>query len=158
MAFAIASLSGSWQTRWTSYAMDGVAKEDIEMRKTIVSFALAASLAALPSVVRAEPPGVEVGFSVLSAMSNLIYTPAKVVVAAVGFPLGAAAGFLNGGDTRAAYAFWVPMMGGKYFLTSDQMDGTSPVEFFGSDYADRPSGYGRTHHGCAAYDAKYVTR
>jgi hypothetical protein len=126
------------------------------MRKTIVSFALAASLAALPSVVRAEPPGTEVGFSVLSALGNLIYTPTKVVVAAVGLPLGAAAGFLNGGDTRAAYAFWVPMVGGKYFLTSDQIDGSSPVEFFGSDYADRPSGYGRTHHVSAAYDAKYL--
>jgi hypothetical protein len=127
------------------------------MRKSIISFALAASLAALPSVVRAEPPGVEVGFSALSAVSNLFYTPAKVIVAAVGLPLGAAAGFLNGGDTRAAYAFWVPMVGGKYFLTSDQMDGKSPVEFFGSDYADRPGGYSKTHYGCAAYDAKYAT-
>ena len=126
------------------------------MRKTIVSFALAASLAVAPSVARAESPGAEIGFSLLSAVSNVFYTPAKVVVSAVGFPVGALAGFLNGGDTRAAYAIWVPMCGGRYFLTSDTMDGRAPVEFFGSDYADRPGTYGRAHHGGAAYEAKYI--
>jgi hypothetical protein len=106
-------------------------------------------------MARAEGAGAEVGFSILAAMSNLVYTPAKVVVATVGLGVGALAGFLSGGDTRSAYAFWVPMAGGRYFLTADQMDGNVPVEFFGSDYADQPSSYGRTHHGCAAYDAMY---
>lgn len=128
------------------------------MRKTIASFVLAVGLVAVPAVVRADAPGVELGFSALAAAGNLLYTPAKVLVAAVGLPLGAVAGFLNGGDTRAAYAFWVPMAGGRYFLTSDQMDGTQPVEFFGSDYKDRPSQYDRTHHGCASYDAGYMER
>jgi hypothetical protein len=81
-----------------------------------------------------------------------------VVVAAVGLPVGAVAGFLNGGDTRAAYAIWVPTAGGNYFLTADMMDGRQPVEFFGSDYADRPGRYGQTHHGSGAYDAKYTTQ
>jgi hypothetical protein len=107
------------------------------MRKTIVSLALAASLAVAPSVARADSQGNEVLFSFASAFCNLGYTPAKVAVAAVGFPIGAMAGLLNGGDTRAAYAFWVPTIGGTYFLTSDMMDGRQPVEFFGSDYADR---------------------
>src|SRR6185369_11722475 len=108
------------------------------MRKTIVSFMLAASLAA-PSVVRADSQGNEVAFSLVSAFCNIFYTPAKVLVAAVGLPIGAIAGTLNGGDTRAAYAVWVPTAGGSYFLTADMMDGKQPVEFFGSDYADRPS-------------------
>ena len=127
------------------------------MRKTIAGFLVAATLAGAPAMARAEGPGADVGFSILAAMSNLFYMPAKVVVATVGLGVGALAGFLNGGDTRAAYAFWVPMAGGRYFLTADQMDGKAPVEFFGSDYADKPSTNGQTHHGCAAYDAKYHT-
>jgi hypothetical protein len=124
------------------------------MRKTIASFVVAASLFGSAGVARAQDPGRELTFSFLAAMSNVVfYTPAKVIVAAVGLPLGAIAGTVNGGDTRAAYAFWVPMVGGQYFLTSDQMDGSQPIEFLGSDYADTPSQYGRTHHGSAVYDA-----
>jgi hypothetical protein len=128
------------------------------MRKVIVSFVLAASIAVVPSVSRAASQGDEVAFSLVSAMCNLFYTPAKGVVAAVGLPVGAVAGFLNGGDTRAAYAIWVPTAGGSYFLTADMMNGKQPVEFFGSDYADRPGRYGQTHHGSGATDAKYVTQ
>lgn len=127
------------------------------MRKTIAGFLVAASLVAAPAA-RAEDPGSEVGFSILAAASNLLYTPAKIVVATVGLVTGAVAGTLTGGDTRTAYAFWVPTAGGRYFLTADQMDGNVPVEFFGSDYSDRPSTYGRTHHGCAAYDAMYTQK
>jgi hypothetical protein len=128
------------------------------MRKTIASFVLAASLAAVPSVARATDPGDEVAFSSAAALCNIFYTPAKVLVAAVGLPVGALAGFMTGGDTRSAYAVWVPTAGGSYFLTADQMDGRRPVEFFGDDYADRPSTYGRTHHGSAASDALYIKR
>ena len=125
------------------------------MRKTIISFALAASLAVAPSVARADTQGNEMLFSFVSAFCNLGYTPAKAIVAAVGAPVGAMAGLLGGGDTRAAYAFWVPTMGGTWFLTSDMMDGRVPVEFFGSDYADRPGTYGRRMYGEAAYEARY---
>ena len=127
------------------------------MRKTIVSFMLAASLAA-PSVVRADSQGNEVAFALTSALCNIFYTPAKVVVAAVGLPVGALTAFATGGDTRSAYAVWVPTAGGTYFLTPSMMTGREPIEFFGSDYADRPSGYGQTHHGSGAYDAKYTTQ
>ena len=125
------------------------------MRKTIAGILVATSLVGAPVMARADGAGTEVAFSTLAALSNIGYTPAKVVVATVGLVTGAVAGFLNGGDTRAAYAFWVPMAGGRYFLTADQIDGKIPVEFFGHDYADRPGQYGRTHHGSAAYDAKY---
>jgi len=125
------------------------------MRKTIASLVVAAGLVATPLAARADSPGAELGFSTLAALSNLFYAPAKLVVAAGGFVAGGVAGLLDGGDTRAAYAFWVPTMGGSYFLTADEMDGRKPVEFFGSDYADRPSTYENTHYGCAAYDAEY---
>jgi hypothetical protein len=128
------------------------------MRKTIATLVLAASLAALPSAARATEPGEELAFSTLAALSNIVYTPAKVVVAAGGLVVGAVAGFLNGGDTRSAYAFWVPAAGGSYFLTADQMDGREPVEFFGDDYADRPSRYGRTHFSDPASEAHYNKR
>jgi hypothetical protein len=128
------------------------------MRKTIVSFVLAAGLAALPSVARATEPGEDLGFSTLAALCNIVYTPAKIVVAATGLTVGAVAGFLTGGDARSAYAFWVPTAGGSYFLTADQMDGREPVEFFGDDYADRPSRYGRTHFGDPSSEATYIRR
>ena len=127
------------------------------MRKTLVSVMLAASLAA-PSVVRADSQGNEVAFALTSALCNIFYTPAKALVAAVGLPVGAIAAFATGGDTRSAYAVWVPTAGGTYFLTPAMMDGREPIEFFGSDYADRPSTYGQTHHGSGAYDAKYTSQ
>ena len=127
------------------------------MRKTIVSFMLAASLAA-PSVVRAESQGNEVAFGLTAALCNIFYTPGKALVAAVGLPVGALAAFATGGDTRTAYSIWVPTAGGTYFLTADMMDGREPIEFFGSDYADRPARFGQTHHGSGATDAKYVSQ
>ena len=127
------------------------------MRKTIVSFMLAASLAA-PSVVRADSQGNEVAFGLTAALCNIFYTPGKAIVAAVGLPVGALAAFATGGDTRTAYSIWVPTAGGTYFLTADMMDGREPIEFFGSDYADRPGRYGQTHHGSGAYDAKYTSQ
>ena len=127
------------------------------MRKTIVSFMLAASLAA-PSVVRADSQGNEVAFALTAALCNIFYTPGKAIVAAVGLPVGALAAFATGGDMRTAYSIWVPTAGGTYFLTADMMDGREPIEFFGSDYADRPSTYGQTHHGSGAYDAKYTNQ
>jgi hypothetical protein len=156
MADAVAGDAGSWQTRHRSIATDGLVEGRHIMRKTIAGFMVAATLCG-PAVARAQDPGREVELSVLAAVSNLWYTPAKVVVATLGLAAGAVAGTLSGGDTRTAYAFWVPAAGGSYFVTADQMAGRVPMEFFGSDYADRPSTYGRTHHGCAAYDAKYTT-
>jgi len=125
------------------------------MRKTIASLVVAAGLVAMPMAARADSTGNEMAYSAVAAFSNIFYTPAKAVVAVVGFVAGGAAGMLNGGDTRAAYAFWVPMIGGTWALTADEMNGRQPVEFFGSDYTDRPSTYDRTHQGCAAYDANY---
>ena len=128
------------------------------MRKTIASFVVAASLMMAPAVARAQDPGEELLFSTLAGVSNIFYVPAKIGVAVVGLTVGALAGTLSGGDTRAAYAFWVPTAGGRWFLTADQMAGEQPVEFFGTDYADRPSTYGRAHHGSKVYDATYGMR
>lgn len=100
--------------------------------------ALAAALgAATPA--RALTQGEEAGFSLLAAWANVLYVPAKIVVSAVALPFGALAGWMGGGDTRAAYALWVPAAGGTWFLDHEHLIGQQPIEFFGSDYSDRPS-------------------
>src|SRR5262249_55260051 len=155
MASAVASgrAPGQHQQR---IRREGVVEGGHTMRKTIATAVLAAALAGIPMPAAARDPGQEIAFSSLAALSNIMYTPAKIVVAAGGLTIGALAGFFSGGDTRAAYAWWVPSAGGRYFLTADQMDGKEPVEFFGSDYADRRSERERNHHGSTAYDAMYI--
>ncbi len=128
------------------------------MRKTIATFVLLGVLVGTPAVSRAVDPGEEILFSSLAAFTNLVYIPSKLVVAGAGLVAGTVAGTLNGGDTRAAYAFWVPAAGGSYFVTSDQLAGKEPVEFFGSDYADTPSTYCRVQYGSGMYDAMYDRR
>jgi hypothetical protein len=119
---------------------------------------VAVCLVAMPVAARADRPESEIAYATAAAFGTVFYTPVKAVAAVIGFPLGALAGFVTGGDTRASYAFWVPTIGGDYFLTAAHVAGEEPLEFFGSDYADRPTLYGRTHHGGAAYDAGYVDR
>src|SRR5579875_355352 len=74
--------------------------------------------------------GEEVGYAMLATGANILYVPAKLAVAGTG---------LVGGAVRAAYAVWVPTAGGTFILRPAHMDGTRPIEFFGSDYADAPS-------------------
>ena len=87
---------------------------------------------------RAPTQGEEVFFSVLATAANIFYVPLKAVIAAVAMPAGGFAGAASGGDPRAAYAIWVPALGGTFFLTNSILDGSQPFEFFGSDYADQP--------------------
>ena len=107
-----------------------------------------------PSEGRAHSPGQEFGLAISTAAADLVYTPAKVTVAMVGLALGAVTGVLTGGDVRAAYAIWVPAAGGTYMLRPSHLEGTEPIEFFGSDYADRPSGSATAEAG-GVYEAQY---
>jgi hypothetical protein len=59
---------------------------------------------------------------------------------------------VTGGDTRSAYAIWVPAAGGSYTITTGHLAGTEEFEFWGSDYADQPSTLATTG---AIYDAQY---
>jgi hypothetical protein len=127
-------------------------KEIPNMRKTVVALVLVVAVAVSARPARAVDAGEEVLFAGVAAAANVFYVPAKVALAGLGLPVGALVGALTGGNTRAAYAVWVPTIGGKYFLTPDQMAGKTDVEFIGSDYADRPSDYWGTHHGTVMYD------
>jgi len=101
-------------------------------------------------------PGQEAGWSLGAMGANLGYFPAKLVVASVGAVGGGLAGFLTGGSTRAAYAIWVPTMGGTWLLTPSQLDGSQPVGFFGRDYADTASGMSEDPESSRIYSSRYM--
>ena len=80
----------------------------------------------------------EMLFSFLATATNIFYVPLKFTIAVLAMPAGGIAGALSGGDARTAYAFWVPALGGDFFLTNAHMDGSRPIEFWGSAYPDQP--------------------
>ena len=100
--------------------------------------------------------GQEAGWSLGSAGANLGYFPAKLVVACVGALGGSLAGFLTGGSTRAAYAIWVPTMGGTWLLTPASLDGSERIAFFGSDYADTASASSEDPESSRIYASRYI--
>jgi hypothetical protein len=91
-----------------------------------------------PAPTRAPTQAEEAWFSVLATGANLFYTPLKFAIALLAMPAGGFAGAASGGDARTAYAIWVPALGGTFFLTAAHMEGSKPIEFWGSDYADQP--------------------
>jgi len=112
--------------------------------------------AAMPA--RAIDPGEEALLGLGAAVANTGYVPAKVVVAAVGLVAGGLAGVLTGGNARAAYGLWVPTATGTFLLTPAHFSGEKPVQFFGSDYADKPSRNDRENAANQVYDATYGAR
>jgi hypothetical protein len=124
------------------------------MRRVLVALVLLGGVLGRPAPLRAQSPVVEFGLAVGAAGANLVYLPVKGVVALGGLVLGALTGALTGGDVRAAYAVWVPAASGTYLLTPAHLEGTVPIEFFGSDYADRPS-TAVMAEGAGIYDIQY---
>lgn len=98
-------------------------------------------------------PGHEAALAVLASVTSLVYFPAKVGMAAIGLVGGGLAGVLSGGDTRAAYAIWVPLAGGDYLVRPSHVDGVRPFAVFGTVYDDTPSRY--DSDGSVIYDALY---
>lgn len=98
-------------------------------------------------------PAHEASLAIGAALSSIVYFPVKVTAAAVGLVGGAIAGLVTGGETRAAYAIWVPMAGGNYVVRPAHLDGTRSFAFFGADYEDRPSL--RNQDGSVIYDSLY---
>ena len=125
------------------------------MRRILVAGLLAGVVLARPAPVRAHGAATEVALAFGSAAANLIYLPAKGVIAVGGLVMGGLAGLMTGGDQRAAYAFWVPTASGTYLLTPAKLDGTEPIEFFGSDYADHPCDTATGFEGAGIYEIQY---
>jgi len=140
----------------------GGGRGTVPAMRTIVAVVLSLALGAAsayaenPPTYAQNPPvdqGLEAGTAVSASFINIVYLPAKIVVAFVGGIAGGIAGVLTGGDQRAAYALWVPLMGGDYFVRPENLSGERPLAFLGSDYADQPS----TWNGSStyAYDSLY---
>ena len=123
------------------------------MQRLFAAVTLALLLLARPFPARAEVGPGDAGLALGAAAVNIIYTPVKAIVAAGGLMLGGVVGVLSGGDQRSAYALWVPAAGGSFFVTPKNLDGSEPLEFFGSDYADRPSPYTLDAEEATMYDA-----
>ena len=121
-------------------------------RRLVIALTVAALLLGRPTQGRAATQIDEVGWSLGAAAFNIVYIPAKLVVAGCGLVAGAAAGVLTLGNQRAAYAFWVPAAGGTYVLRPEHLADEEPVEFFGSDYADTPSTFAGFGRGGLYYD------
>ncbi|HZP40795.1 MAG TPA: hypothetical protein VFD84_04690 [Candidatus Binatia bacterium] len=109
------------------------------MRIVMTVLLAAGLLSGRPAVAGMNSPGVEAANALAAAGANLVYVPVKAIVALAGVPVGALTGLLTGGSTRAAYAVWVPTASGTWLLTPEHLEGSQPIEFFGTDYADRPS-------------------
>jgi hypothetical protein len=130
--------------------------------RTIIAVVLSVSLGAASAFAQSRndyvtpvDQGLEAGTSLSATYINFVYLPAKVVVAVVGGVAGSLAGLFTGGDERAAYALWVPTMGGDWFVRPENLSGQKPLAFFGNDYADRPSTWNTENDETYAYDAAY---
>jgi hypothetical protein len=121
----------------------------------IVGALVLALVVGRPVAGRAASPGTEFAMALGAAGANLLYTPAKVVVAVGGLVVGALTGVLTAGDTRAAYAIWVPAASGTYVLRPANLDGSEPIAFFGNDYADTPSTLSAAPEAGGIYEAQY---
>jgi hypothetical protein len=125
------------------------------MRRVLGILVLATFVLGRPVTGRAQSQGQEFGLAVGAAAGNLLYFPAKVLVAIGGGALGGLTGLLTGGDVRAAYAVWVPAASGTYLLTPANLEGRVPLEFFGSDYADQPSQAIGSGEAAGIYEMEY---
>jgi hypothetical protein len=125
------------------------------MRRLIVT-AVLFGLVVTGRPAAANTQAEEAGRALASVGMNIFWVPAKAIMAVVGLAAGSIVGMATGGDTRSAYALWVPMASGTWFVTPDQVDGTRPIEWFGSDYADTPSGLLPGEPGRASYEAMYA--
>ena len=128
------------------------------MRKAMALMTLVWLVGGPVAPARAHGQMEEAGLSLAATTLELVYLPAKILVAAMGLVVGGVAGVLSGGDTRAAYAFWVPAASGTYLLTPAHIEGAQPIEFFGSDYADRPSPVSAGGEAGMVYEAGYGPR
>lgn len=126
------------------------------MIRRLIAAAVLLGLVASAPPARAITQGEEAGRAIASIGMNIFYVPAKAVMAVLGLAAGGIVGIVTGGDERAAYAVWVPVASGTWFVTPDHVDGSRPIEFFGSDYADRPSELGQSEPGRSSYDAMYA--
>jgi hypothetical protein len=74
----------------------------------------------------------QVGWGVLTGLSNLLYVPAKLAYAGLGGLTGGLALGLTGGDMSTAESIWEPSLKGDYFLTPSMIQGQESFSFAGA--------------------------
>ena len=126
------------------------------MTRRLTAAALLIALVASTGPAAAITQGEEAGRAAASIGVNIFYVPAKAVMAVLGLVAGGLVGIVTGGDERASYAVLVPVTSGTWFVTPDHVDGSKPIEFFGSDYSDEPSDEGLSEPGRSSYEAMYA--
>ena len=104
------------------------------MQRAFITLLLMVFLACGPARAEDRNPSREFGLAGASVGANLLYTPPKLLTALIGLPVGALTGVFTGLDLRSMYAVWVPTVTGTYFVTPAHLEGTRPIEFFGSHY------------------------
>ena len=96
-------------------------------RKAVAVGALAG---ALGMVAPAQAGYLEdAGWGSLSALSNVLYIPAKLSYAVLGGVTGGLAYGLTAGDLETAENIWTTSMGGTYVLTARNLRGEDPIAF-----------------------------
>ena len=73
----------------------------------------------------------EFALSFFSGVLSAAYAPVKFALAVGAAPVGGVAGFVTGGNERAAEGIWRPTVGGSYFVTPGAFDGTEPFRPLG---------------------------
>ena len=84
-----------------------------------------------PMRVSARDAGREAALAGASVAANILYTPAKAVLALGGLLAGGVTFLATGMNARAAYAIWVPTVSGTYFITPARLDGRRSFELGG---------------------------
>jgi len=69
--------------------------------------------------------------SVGSTLGSIVYFPVKLVVGVTGAWVGGVAGAVSGGDQATASGIWNVTTDGDYFLSPEEIDGTTEFRFTG---------------------------
>lgn len=121
------------------------------MRRLVISLVMVGLL--LPALAPAQERkslGSEFAKSWVTGVLSVVYFPIKFSVALAGAPIGGVAGFLTGGNERAAEGIWRPTVGGTYFITPEVFEGSEP--FLPVDRGvHRPQGRGEGAGGGLGY-------
>ena len=105
----------------------------LRLRAGLLACVLAATLA--PGVASANQDSLanEAGMGALSALSTLLYGPAKLLYATSGLVFGGIAWGLSGGDAAVMDAVVTPSVRGDYVVTPSHLRMERTLEFFGQD-------------------------
>lgn len=71
----------------------------------------------------------DAGWGALTAVTNIVYMPAKLVYSMFGGLTGGLAYGLTAGDMETAQNVWTTTMGGTYVITPRMMQGQDPIAF-----------------------------